>query len=692
MFAKVAIFVAVFYGVAMAASVLFSRAVNWRTYQNPRERLFWDDTISKADVIVLGDSVFDSSFVNSPDDAFANIVQQMTGKRVFNGALNGAEPPDFLSAAQLLVTDGVRGATVVLDVMPNRSLAFRRPEQTNGNYPGRFRRVIGDDVVSRALAKVRQPLTILDPDILLSCLKRTRDFYGVGPLHDRVWHSDGDMARRRFEVFQQQVTFGPFQSLDWIEDVGSILKQNGNSLVVFISPVNNALIDSYSSAADASKYRALLAAAHDRLVEYLRRTSVPYIDATGQLDSDSFADMVHVNKRGNRRFAELIAGYLQSDPDTEVSSASRVVVGHGPDYFDVTAPNSWNPKAAAAYLDQRARWWMDWDGSARDHDTFCISCHTALPYALSRSALRDGHGNPGPSADEGRLLDNVTKRVRLWKEIGPYYNEGDGAYKTSESRGTEAVINALILASRDARIGRLGAESREAFDNMWGEQDKAGAHAGAWPWLQFGLEPWEGGDSQYYGAALAALAVGTAPDNYRSAPDIQRNLALLREYLTHEYVRQSLINRTALLWASTAWPGILETGRRASLVTELLSAQRSDGGWSLGPMARTWKGAPSLRAYVRSWIRKDWTFVDGDSDGYATAFVTFVLVQARVPRNNVQVERGLSWLVRNQDKSSGLWPSRSLNKRRDPSSNTGRFMNDAASAYAVLALTQAQQH
>src|SRR2546426_10786910 len=135
---------------------------------------------------------------------------------------------------------------------------------------------------------------------------------------------------------------------------------------------------------------------------------------------------------------------------------------------ETNSANSWNQKAAAAYLDQREGWWMAWPIAARDHGTFCVSCHTAVPYALSRPALRAALAEGAPSVNEQRLLDNVTKRVRLWKDVEPFYNdEKDGAHKSQESRGTEAVLNALILASYDARHRKLSAAARDAFNNMW---------------------------------------------------------------------------------------------------------------------------------------------------------------------------------------------------------------------------------
>ncbi|MGC1619780.1 MAG: hypothetical protein WA765_14920 [Candidatus Acidiferrum sp.] len=354
---------------------------------------------------------------------------------------------------------------------------------------------------------------------------------------------------------------------------------------------------------------------------------------------------------------------------------------------DARASNTWDRKAAAIYLDQREGWWMEWPRAARDHGTFCVSCHTAVPYAMSRPLLRGALAEQGPSANERKLLDNVTKRVRLWKEVAPFYSDADrGVYKSVESRGTESVLNALILASNDAgsaatgaQSGHLSGDTLTAFENMWAEQETTGEDKGAWRWLKFKNEPWEADDSGYYGAALAAVAVGTARENYRAKPEIQNNLKLLREYLNRECSAQTSINRAVLLWASAKLPDLLEPARQKAIINELLSKQQADGGWSLSSLVGDWK-------------RHDGTPQESESDGYATGLVTFALEQARIPRTNAQLRQGLAWLAGNQDKTRGSWLAYSLNKNVENhiSPETALFMNDAATAYAVLALSDAK--
>jgi len=350
---------------------------------------------------------------------------------------------------------------------------------------------------------------------------------------------------------------------------------------------------------------------------------------------------------------------------------------------DTPSDGSWDPKAAAAYLDNRMKWWISWKSSARDHGTFCFSCHTAVPYALARPALRTMLGESADAAPERQLMDDVRRRVRLWDETSPFYTDQYVAPgKSAESRGTEAVLSALMLAWDDARAGRLSEDTSSAFDHMWPQQLKSGDGAGAWPWLDFDLSPWESAavDARYYGASLAAMAVGVAP-RYQSRPQIQDSLQLLRDYLAREYPAQSLHHRLILLWASTKLPGLLEAGRRQSLVAEVLRAQNPDGGWSLSAlMAKAGKGK---RNYA-------------DSDGYATGLVILVLGQPAMPSAASPEQRRLTWLVRNQQVhgaswirgQQGFWVARSPNKWRAPWSNVGRFMSDAATAYAVLALAE----
>jgi squalene-hopene/tetraprenyl-beta-curcumene cyclase len=321
-------------------------------------------------------------------------------------------------------------------------------------------------------------------------------------------------------------------------------------------------------------------------------------------------------------------------------------------------------------------WWITWKTAARDHDTFCISCHTALPYALGRPALRAALGEQGPSANERRLLENVTKRVRLWPEVLPFYSdEKNGAPKTAEARGTEAVLNAVILTSYDARTRKLSDDARLALDNMWALQLKSGEEKGAWVWLNFHNEPWEADDPQFWGATLAALASGNTPKDYRSGSGVRENLKLLREYLQQRQQEQSLLNRLFLLWASTTVPDLLAAKQQKSIIDKVFREQQKDGGWSTSSLV------------VGTWKRRDGTALEKKSDGYGTGLVSFVLQRSGVSRTQPELKQALAWLAKNQDKAEGLWPATSLNKERDPASDAGRFMSDAATAYAVLALT-----
>ena len=338
-------------------------------------------------------------------------------------------------------------------------------------------------------------------------------------------------------------------------------------------------------------------------------------------------------------------------------------------------PSAWNQSAAADYLDGRQRWWSTWDGSDRDHDTSCVSCHTTLPYMLARPALQDALNESGPTAVENAVLTGVSKRVRLWNEVEPYYpDQTVGLPKTSESRGTEAVLNALVLASRDAHAGSLRSDSRKAFENLWRLQFTRGDETGAWAWLNFGLAPWESDGSAYFGAALAAIAVGIAPGGYADSPDIQEPLALLRSYLREDLQSRSPYDRVFGLWAATELPGLLTVEQGESVLGLLEELQNPDGGWSLSSLG--------------PWERQDGSAPVRVSDGYATGLVAYVLLRAGNSREQPNVSRALAWLVNSQD-AAGHWPANSLNKERDPTSDRGRFMADAATAFAVLALTEA---
>ena len=354
------------------------------------------------------------------------------------------------------------------------------------------------------------------------------------------------------------------------------------------------------------------------------------------------------------------------------------------------AAAGWDARAAAKYLDERMGLWFEKADKLRTDQgsTSCVSCHTEVPYALARPVLRKAIGETKPAPQEIRLLDETVRRVSTYDTHGVLYEDKD-----EQSRGTEAVLNLLILAGEDARQGRREASepTRKALQELWKQQRPEGN----WNWLDFANEPYESADSPCYGAALAAIAVGTVP-GYASAPDADApgHIARLRDYLNRRYPGENLYNRVWVLLASIRLNGVLTREQRDALTARLQGQQNPDGGWSLyslGPW--TWSrtdppfrpnGKPDASLLARS-------------DGYATGLVTYALRQAGLPSGHPALKKATAWLEANQLECEieqdhwKCWRTYSLNYDREHGGQRGQpwkrmFMSDAATAFAVLAL------
>jgi squalene-hopene/tetraprenyl-beta-curcumene cyclase len=340
----------------------------------------------------------------------------------------------------------------------------------------------------------------------------------------------------------------------------------------------------------------------------------------------------------------------------------------------------WSPAAAASYLDYREAWWQGWSGAQKDHGTVCISCHTVVPYALVRPALSAQLSKNGLTPAEQRMLDSIQTRVTQWPQTTSYYTDPAHA---APSRGTESVLNAFILASYDQRNRQFSPITRRAFAEAWALQNVTGDAAGGWPWQDFHEAPWESPESAYWGAALMAIAVDDAPEQYRNDPGLQQHLTELQAYLRRTYSEQPTINQLFVIWAASEMQGLLNDDQRNQFIARVGSLQQADGGWSLASLDPRAQVKPELLDLFRHVDRKD------QSDGCGTGLALLGLEKAGVSYQDPVVQRGLKWLRQHQYQD-GSWWAPSLNGLRAPSSELGLFMSDAATGYAVLAMEQAQ--
>jgi squalene-hopene/tetraprenyl-beta-curcumene cyclase len=293
-----------------------------------------------------------------------------------------------------------------------------------------------------------------------------------------------------------------------------------------------------------------------------------------------------------------------------------------------------------------ARKYLDHASLAWTTKRECATCHTNVPHLMASAAL-------GPATEaEKKVRAFFEQRVAGWKR-----EKG----KRKPHSDADTVTVAAALSFHDAgRGGKLSEVTRRALDRIWETQEASGA----WEWIKCEWPPLEHDD--YYGAVLAALAVGHAPGDYTSTEKAKAGLAKLRAYF-QKTPPPSLHHQALLLWASTKLDGLMSKDERAATVKKLCEAQKRDGGWSL-PTLGEWKGYDG----------RD-NDISAPSDGYATGVTVFVLRQAGVARDDPAVNRGAGWLRANQ-RESGRWFTQSLN------TDNYHYISNAGTAFAVLAL------
>lgn len=280
--------------------------------------------------------------------------------------------------------------------------------------------------------------------------------------------------------------------------------------------------------------------------------------------------------------------------------------------------------------------------------TACISCHTSLPYALVEPLL------PGSYAAYDDLIDNVDSRILTWSDNTPWYSDEKlettaalsgtppeiliDLLDAEDSRGVEAVFNALIRGMHDAYSGApAGPETRQAFENMWSEQILEGPMAGRWHWIQVNLIPWEVADSDLWGASLAGVAAGIYPDLGPSA-NLEWLHAALRDAAGDDGV--SMHTKAAILWCDAESPGdLLQNDVAARIAADLLKLQHENGGWALRDLG-PWPGWEGSRADCCPEVE-----IRPDAD--ATGFVALALTR-QIPlldeEAEKQLDRAVAWI------------------------------------------------
>lgn len=273
-----------------------------------RSSLLYRRDLADYSFALLGDSVFNSRYVDNDSDTIWNKFTSFTGIKCFPGSLYAATLADLVNAAKYLALKMPHGSTVFIDLMPLKFLG------TEENHSGLFGSMLSD-----RLLEEKYPLYRVYTYLNLDYLKYFSDrFHGETEMNrsvyrNRTWNIDGappEMEHFR-KNFVRNYKGALLRDMQPLREIDNVLKEKGLHPVFVVTPINKEMMESSPDRRGAAAIYEKVLAARGATRRYLDSMNAVYLDLFDAVPATCFSDLVHTNACGDEIIARALARYVQ---------------------------------------------------------------------------------------------------------------------------------------------------------------------------------------------------------------------------------------------------------------------------------------------------------------------------------------------------------------------------------------------
>ncbi len=297
-------------------------------------------------------------------------------------------------------------------------------------------------------------------------------------------------------------------------------------------------------------------------------------------------------------------------------------------------------KAAVQYLEDGAIAWVR--GKA------CVNCHTTGPYLTERTAWTRQFGQPNKEIYENfaSFVPERVTPVKLAEKNGHVHYPGTFS----------SVWRSLGLAEWDRHVlGKTSEATDRSLRDMFERQSESGA------FVTHGEVEIPHITTDFELTLQAVRAITAAPGWLDSIADdnaLKQRISTMKNWLRIAPSKNQF-DRVLKLQLAYYMPDLVTSSEQESGLDIITSQQHSDGGWSTRDMSAIDDWHFEMSDYVRDLIVKLPDAAVPESDPYMTALAIILMRQSNVPVSDERIQRGLSWLKKEQ-RVSGRWWMHSL--------------------------------